>query len=96
MLFQWDEEKNRSNIAKHGISFEIARQIFNGFTLDRIDDRFNYGEIREISIGRTGDLTILVVVHTERDGSCRIISARPAIRTEKRIYEQAVYKAFDS
>lgn len=35
--FEWDEDKNRTNIAKHGIDFEYASRIFNGFTLGSVD-----------------------------------------------------------
>ena len=51
MEFEWDEEKNRQNIEKHGVSFEQARHIFDGFTIDLVDDRFAYGEIRESASG---------------------------------------------
>ncbi len=50
MLFEWDETKNRLNIHKHGISFEQAVKIFDGYTVDRIDDRFGYDEVRVFSL----------------------------------------------
>lgn len=92
MEFEWDEDKNRRNIAKHGIGFERAARIFDGPTLDRIDDRRDYGETRTISIGVLEDILILVVVHTDRSGKIRIISARPAKRPERKIYEEALRK----
>lgn len=96
MKFEWDETKNRKNISKHGINFEQAKAIFDGFTIHRIDDRFDYGEVREISIGVIGSMTVIVVVHTDRKGVCRIISARQADREERRYYEQEIRKAFDA
>lgn len=51
-MFDWDEQKNQLNIAKHGVSFEQAKLIFDNFTVDRIDDRFFYDEIRYFSLGR--------------------------------------------
>ncbi len=80
MKFVWDEEKNRQNIAKHGVSFEQAKRIFDGFTVDRIDDRFIYDEIRVFSLGMVGYATILAMIHTDRQGIIRIISARRADR----------------
>ena len=53
MTFEWDETKNRSNIAKHGISFEEARSVFNDRgILTFTDSRFEYGKTRLISIGQ--------------------------------------------
>ena len=87
MDFEWDEVKNLSNIQKHGVSFEIARGIFESTILTSIDDRRDYGEVRHISVGRVDDRTVLVVAHTEREGTIRLISARRASRKERRRYE---------
>ena len=92
MDFEWDEKKNKANIYKHGLSFEQARLIFYGITIDRIDDRQDYGEQRIISLGRVKTVLILVVAHTNRNGVIRIISARPAKRSEREIYEKALQK----
>ena len=51
MQFEWDENKNIQNRQKHGISFEEAQEIFDGIVFTSIDERFDYEEIREISIG---------------------------------------------
>lgn len=94
MEFEWDEDKNRVNIAKHGVDFEQAKAVFNDpFLVTRLDDRFEYGEVREVSIGQMPLLTrrqtlIVVVVHTERDGITRLISARKATKQERRLYEE--------
>lgn len=95
MEFEWDEDKNRQNIGKHGLRFEDAIKIFDGFTVDLPDDRFDYGEPREISIGLIAGLMVVVVVHTDRDGKIRVISARPAVKAERRMYEKAIREAFD-
>lgn len=95
MEFEWDAAKNRANVEKHGVSFEMAARIFEGYCLTRPDDRFDYGETREISIGVLEGVAVLVVVHTDRAGRCRIISARPAKRSERVIYEQALQTAPD-
>ena len=96
MEFEWDAEKNRQNIVKHGVSFEQAKRIFDGFTVDIVDDRFVYGEVRELSLGVLGGVTMLAVVHTDRQGMCRLISARQANRKEKKHYEKEIRKTFDA
>lgn len=91
MTFAWDTAKNAANIAKHGVSFEQAARIFAGPVVTWIDGRDDYGETREISIGLLDGIAVLVVVHTERDGATRIISARRALRHERRLYDQALH-----
>ena len=95
MEFEWDRRKNQVNIAKHGISFERAQRIISVITLDRVDDRRDYGEERIISLGMIEATLIIVVVHTDREGRTRIISARPSRRSERRIYEQALQQRAD-
>ena len=46
MRYSWDREKNRRNTIRHGIAFEDAARIFDGPTAEKVDDRFDYGEIR--------------------------------------------------
>jgi uncharacterized protein len=86
MKFEWDEHKNNVNLRKHGISFQEAQTIFDGNVFNWIDDRLDYGEIRETSIGAIQGVVIIVVAHTERNGVTRIISARKATRTEREEY----------
>ena len=50
-MFEWDEEKNKTNLAKHGISLEEAALIFEGRVFSWTDNRKDYGEARSISIG---------------------------------------------
>jgi uncharacterized protein len=88
MEFEWDENKNRHNKQKHGISFAEAQEIFNGIVFTAIDDRFDYTEIREISIGAIGGVVIVSVAHTERQGKIRLISARKATPKERRQYNE--------
>jgi uncharacterized DUF497 family protein len=96
MRFEWDEDKNQRNIEKHGVSFEQAQAIFDGFTVHAIDDRSDYGELREISIGLLDGVAVIVVVHTDRRNICRIISARRANRKERKLYDEEIQKAFDA
>lgn len=86
MGFQWDEQKNAANEAKHGISFEQAAQIFREPIMKRLDDRRDYRETRFIALG-TYDGEVLCVVFTERDGDIRLISARKASKHEREKYQ---------
>ena len=88
--FEWDADKNRANIEKHGIGFQTAIRIFDGLVLSMIDSRSDYGELRENSIGIIEAVAVIVVTHTDRDGVTRVISARPAKRAERLRYEQAI------
>ena len=94
MKFEWDEAKNQANITKHGISFEQARQIFDGLVWTSVDDRFDYGEARFITIGALKKATVVVVAYTDRAGVTRIISARRANRTERKRYYEEIQRAF--
>ena len=87
--FEWDDNKNRENIIKHGISFKRATKIFLGNVLEWIDNRYDYGEERIIALGRS-ERTSLYVVYTWRGNARRIISARRATKNERRKY-LAVY-----
>lgn len=83
--FEWDESKNADNRRKHGIGFEEAAAIFDGPILTRLDDR-SYEEIREISFGFLGAAVVVAVVHTDRDGAIRIVSARKATKRERSFF----------
>lgn len=54
--------------------------IFDGFIVEAADELFDYGEDRIISIGKIGEIAVLTVVSTDRNGTCRIISALQAKR----------------
>lgn len=85
--FEWDERKAVDNIAKHGVGFEAARSVFgdpNALTF--FDALHSDSEDRFITLGHSLDGTLLVVVHTDRGESTRIVSARPATRREQKAY----------
>ncbi len=88
MEFEWDEGKNETNIGKHGIGFATAKRIFEGPVATSRDHRRDYGEDRHISIGSVEPGALIVVVHTERHGRIRLISARPASRKERKAYHE--------
>ena len=87
--FEWDENKNSSNIKKHGISFEEAKTVFYDENARLISDPdHSIEEERFIILGMSLNLKILIVVHTykEKDEQIRIISARKATKNESKIY----------
>ncbi len=85
MLFEWDEAKSQRALNERGFGFEYAARIFLGSTLERQDDRRDYGEVRIQAIGRVGD-DILFAVHTDRGDARHLISARLANRRERRLW----------
>jgi uncharacterized protein len=86
--FEWDEAKAAANLAKHGVSFEQARDAFDDpFAVDFVDDREDYGEQRLILFGMV-ESRLLVVAHTLRGDKLRIISAREAEPHERRKYHE--------
>ena len=80
--FEWDPKKAADNLKKHGISFEVASELFEGNHKDTEDTRYEYGETRYIAVGNVDDVP-LVVVFTLRGSNIRIISARKANRNER-------------
>jgi uncharacterized protein len=85
--FVWNAEKTAANLAKHGISFETACQVFFD-PLVCLRDASDEGEQRDAAIGLTEDWTLLFVVHVLREEDViRIVSARPATAQERRTYE---------
>jgi uncharacterized protein len=88
LCFEWDSEKARENLNKHGISFEEAATIFGdpiAITIDDLDHSTAM-EDRFVTIGSTRRHLIVVVCHTDRHGTIRLISARKANRQERDQY----------
>lgn len=84
--FEWDEAKSQANLAKHGITFADASEIFYGPVVIKGSSRNN--EERWIAIGKS-DEQIVAVIFTRRNGLIRIISARRPRPDEKRAYRHA-------
>lgn len=85
LKFEWDENKEIENIRKHKISFEVAKYVFNDMNRLEIYDYQHSGEEdRYNTIGIVDDM--LFVVYTERHETIRLISARIATETERRLY----------
>lgn len=90
MKFEWDEDKAAANLRKHGVSFAEASTAFaDDLSLTGDDPDHSHGEHRLITFGVSSAGRLLVVSHIERAGHIRIISARPATRTERKLYEEA-------
>jgi hypothetical protein len=80
--FEWDEDKAKANLEKHGIAFEDARLVFlDSKRLVREDKRRAYGETRFQTIGKVSG-RVLFVAYTTRGTSFRLISARRASSEE--------------
>ncbi len=87
MTYQWDPNKAKSNLKKHGVRFADAVSVFEDENAVTIEDEHE-SENRFITIGRDILLRILVVVYTFRGHIIRIISARKATARERKIYEE--------
>jgi uncharacterized DUF497 family protein len=86
--FEWDESKARSNVRKHGVSFQEAVTVFDdpmSITLD--DPEHSEYERRFVTIGFSNRARLLVVCHGDRPDRIRIINSRTADRRERRYYE---------
>ncbi|KAA3604705.1 MAG: BrnT family toxin [Calditrichaeota bacterium] len=85
MEFEWDENKNASNLQKHGIAFEDAAKIFLKRRIENSSDRAN--EKRFITIGEINN-RVIAVIYTLRENKIRIISARKARKNEEKEYRK--------
>jgi uncharacterized DUF497 family protein len=83
MEFEWDDAKSAVNLSGRGLSFGEAALIFDGPTLETIDNRRPNGEVRVKAVGQVDDESY-VVIYTDRHGVRRIISARRANRKERK------------
>jgi uncharacterized DUF497 family protein len=87
LKFEWDVAKAEANWKKHGVSFELAREVFRDpFAVLRVDERADYGEERFVVIGVAESKVLLAVAYTEREENIRLISARRATQHEQDDY----------
>ena len=86
-MIEWSEKKNKSNLIKHGLSFEDVQSVFDGDCVTVEDNRFDYGELRFITLGSL-ERRIVVIAHTPRGENTRIISMRKANSREQKIYQK--------
>jgi len=88
--FEWDEAKRAANLAKHGIDFVDAREMFAAPVLVRSDERKDYGEPRWQGVGIVQG-RLMVVAYTERGpNTVRIISLRKANSREEDFFQDAI------
>ena len=93
MRFEWDENKNKSNIKKHGVSFEDAKGVFYDVHARLFSDPdSSINEYRFLLLGISVSLKLLIVCHcyTEKDEIVRIISARKATKKEASYYRRNI------
>lgn len=89
MKFEWNARKAAKNIAKHKISFEEAKTVFDDpFYVDFYDPDHSEVEERYLIVGQSNRGRILIVAYTERGEAIRIISARTVTRNERKMYEE--------
>jgi uncharacterized protein len=92
-MITWDEKKSRSNLKKHGVSFQAAQFVFEDPLHVSRQDRIEDGEHRWQTLGMIDGVLLILVAHTWHETDTggehiRIISARRATRIERKIYEQ--------
>jgi uncharacterized DUF497 family protein len=88
--FEWSQAKARSNLRKHGVSFEEAKSVFyDEYARQFFDEDHSKDEERFILLGKSNRSRILIVCHCERETGdiIRIISARRATAKERKFYE---------
>lgn len=87
--FEWDSDKAEANLRKHGVSFDEAVTVFGDpLSVLLSDPDHSEGEERYLVLGQSAQGRLLVVAFVERPPRTRIISARLAIRRERKDYEE--------
>lgn len=89
MRFEWDEEKRKSNLRKHGIDFADVEKVFESEHFTISDERFDYGEIRYVTLGFIGG-RVIYTAYTENGNVRRIITARKATKNEQRKFYNGI------
>ena len=90
MRFSWDPSKNARNLRERGLSFADAGPMWNGPMLVWIDNRRDYGEVREIGLGMIDERVVVVGWVTRGDNEIHIFSFRKANAREKNRYQAAL------
>ena len=87
MQYEWDENRRLANLARHNVDFNDAVDFQRDAAIETIDDRFDYGEERWVTLGFIGN-KLHVMVYTFRAQTIRIISLRKANKRERIYYER--------
>jgi hypothetical protein len=88
MKFEWDQQKNRTNVEKHNLNFADAPKVFRLPLRISLDERQDYGEDWWIGIGILDGRVVVVVFTEPNEQTIRIISLRKALPYERKRYEQ--------
>jgi uncharacterized DUF497 family protein len=88
LLIEFDPDKDARNLRLRGISLARAETLLQGFVVDRVDDRRDYGETRIVVIGEIAGVEF-TCVYTRRGDAIRPISLRRASRKERDVYHEA-------
>ena len=89
MIVEWDDQKAAANAKKHGVTFQEAATVLeHALSITFRDPDHSIEEFRFLTIGLGSTGRILMVAHTDRAEAVRLISARPATRSERRFYEE--------
>ncbi len=96
MTFEWDEDKNRANMRKHGLDFAEAEEMFRGVLVAEPDTREDYGEKRWRGIGTIRGRTAVVIFAERAPETVRIISLRRADHEEREEYEKAIHDGLEA
>jgi len=93
MLFEWNKDKSRQNLIKHGVSFEEASTAFHDkLSITIPDPLHSEDEDRFVLLGYSENNRLLVVIHTDRNDRIQIISARLSTKKERKKYEEGFKK----
>ena len=90
MKIEWDPKKAKSNVAKHGIHFSDVEAAFYDPFAVVMPDHDAEGEERFVILGADATGRIVTAAYTYRGDAARLISARPATRRERKIYEEGI------
>jgi uncharacterized protein len=93
--FEWDNNKNQSNIKNHDLDFADAWMIFEEPMLIDTDNREDYGEVRFIGIGFLNNLIVVIVFTEPKEDTIRVISLRKALKYERENFEQTIRNELD-
>ena len=88
--FEWDDNKNKTNISERDLDFADAWQIFDTPLLVKIDNRKVYGEERFVGIGFLKNLVVVIVFTEPDEQTLRIISLRKALKYEREQFEKYI------
>ena len=89
MRFEWNARKAAANLRKHGVSFDDAASVFfDPLSATGDDPDHSLDERRFVTFGMSSSGRLLVVAHVQNDDVIRIITARHAVRAERKLYEE--------